>query len=87
MKRIHWLAWAGTGICLACASAQGGDLRLSDDIDAEYKLTINYSALMRLKQPDSALVDGPVDATTKLPSTANYDDGDRNFKARSLGLP
>jgi len=64
--------------------AHAGSISLGDDFDAEYKLTVDYAALMRLKSPSSALVNGPVDATTKLPSTVNYDDGDRNFKADSL---
>ena len=64
--------------------ARAGDLSLTDDIDAEYKLTVNYSASMRVKDPDNALVNGPINATSKLPSTINFDDGDRNFKAGSL---
>jgi hypothetical protein len=79
--------WGSAGALLAVAMtapAQAGVLGLTDSIDAEYKLTINYSASMRLKDPGSALVNGPVNATTSLPTTINFDDGDRNFKAGSL---
>ncbi len=72
------------GIAALAAPAQAGVFSLSDNIDAEYKLTVNYAVSMRLKDPDSRLIDGPVDSGTKLPTTINYDDGDRNFKAGSL---
>ena len=64
--------------------AHAGNISLGDDFDAEYKLTVGYAALMRLKDPSGNLVNGPVNATTMLPATINYDDGDRNFKANSL---
>jgi len=78
-------AFAGAiGAALLCHPARAGNISLGDDFEAEYKLTIDYAALMRLKDPSNALIDGPVSATTKLPSTVNYDDGDRNFRADSL---
>ena len=66
------------------APVRAGNISFGDDFGAEYKLTVDYAALMRLKNPSGNLVNGPVNATTKLPSTINYDDGDRNFKANSL---
>ena len=72
------------GIAALAAPAQAGVFSLTDGIDAEYKLTLNYAASMRLKDPDSRLISGPVDAGTGLPTTINYDDGDRNFKGGSL---
>lgn len=69
---------------LLSVPASAGVLSLTDNIDAEYKLTVNYSASMRLKDPSGTLVNGPVSSATNLPSTVNFDDGDRNFKAGSL---
>ena len=81
------MAYAVAGILAAAAfgtPVHAGNISFGDDFDAEYKLTLGYAALMRLKDPSGTLTDGPVNATTKLPATVNYDDGDRNFKANSL---
>ncbi|HZR38301.1 MAG TPA: DUF1302 family protein [Nevskia sp.] len=83
MNKLAGGAGAALAVVLA-GPAQAGVLSLSDGIDAEYKLTINYSASMRLKDPSDKLINGPVNATTSLPTTVNFDDGDRNFKAGSL---
>ncbi len=64
--------------------AQAGELALTDTLEAEYKLTLDYGVSTRLKNPAEALIDGPVSATSGLPTTINYDDGDRNFKSHSL---
>ena len=80
---MNKLAGGALAVVLA-GPAQAGVISLSDGIDAEYKLTINYSASMRLKDPSDKLINGPVNSTTNLPTTINFDDGDRNFKAGSL---
>ncbi len=72
------------GAATFSAPVHAGNIGLGNDFEAEYKLTIGYAALMRLKDPSGNLTNGPVSATTKLPATINYDDGDRNFKANSL---
>jgi hypothetical protein len=85
--------------------AQAGELDLWDDATLDYKLTVSYAAAIRTKNPNNALINGPVDqfqsyllptpvpgqptqifafTHTGLPSTVNYDDADRNFKAGSL---
>ncbi len=86
LHRTPGLSYVLAGVIGAALSApvHAGSISLGDDFDAEYKLTVSYAALMRLKDPSGALTNGPVNATTMLPSTINYDDGDRNFKAYSL---
>ena len=69
---------------LIAVPASAGILSLTDDIDAEYKLTLNYGVSMRLKNPSDNLINGPVGAASGLPSTINFDDGDRNFSSASL---
>lgn len=82
---------------------QGGVARAgSFDIGAahaDYKLTVNYGVAIRMKEADSALINGPIDnfqtnpngiangtgfTHTGLPTTVNEDDADRNFKQFSL---
>jgi len=93
----------GGALCQGVAHA--GELDLWDDATLDYKLTVSYAAAIRTKNPNDALINGPVDqfqsyllptpvpgqptqifsfTHTGLPSTANYDDADRNFKAGSL---
>jgi len=72
------------GIAALAGPAQAGVFNVADGIDAEYKLTVNYGVSMRLKNPSDNLVNGPVSTTSGLPSTINFDDGDRNFKSGSL---
>jgi hypothetical protein len=85
-------------LLLAALPAHAGSFELGD-VHADYKLTLNYGVAIRMKQPDNALVNGPVDPFqlnlagisngtgfihTGLPTTVNQDDGDRNFKQFSL---
>src|SRR5882757_603278 len=72
------------GIAALAGPAQAGTYNVADGIDAEYKLTVNYGVSMRLKDASNDLVNGPVNPTSKLPTTINFDDGDRNFKSGSL---
>src|SRR5271163_4589698 len=72
------------GIAALAGPVQAGVYSLGDGFDAEYKLTINYGVSMRLKNPSDNLINGPVGTTSGLPSTINFDDGDRNFKSGSL---
>ncbi|HSW12489.1 MAG TPA: DUF1302 family protein [Solimonas sp.] len=75
-------------MALALAGVQGtagaGSLDLGNGIDAKYNLILGYAAAVRTEGPASALVNGPIDPATGLPSTANADDGDRNFDSGSL---
>ncbi|MDB5977406.1 MAG: hypothetical protein JWR07_4166 [Nevskia sp.] len=79
-------------------AARAGSFEIGD-IHADYKLTVNYGVAMRMKEPSSALTNGPIDdfqlnlggvlngtgfTHTGLPTTVNQDDGDRNFKQFSL---
>lgn len=54
----------GLAVVLAAVSGSGaavaGDFKLFD-MDADYKITLNYAAAVRTKQPNAALVNGPVD--------------------------
>jgi len=93
------------GGALCQGTAHAGEFDLWSDATIDYKLTVSYAAAMRTKNPNNALVNGPVDqfqsylfpvtqpgqptqifsfTHTGLPTTINYDDGDRNFKAGSL---
>jgi hypothetical protein len=78
--------------------AQAGSMDLGG-VHADYKLTLNYGVAIRMKQPDNALINGPIDdfqinlggiangtgfTHTGLPTTVNADDADRNFKQFSL---
>jgi hypothetical protein len=63
--------------------AWAGSAKIGDDINADYTLTVNYGLQVRAKSPDAALINGPLNAQG-VPTTANMDDGDRNFKKGSL---
>ncbi|HET8880701.1 MAG TPA: DUF1302 family protein [Solimonas sp.] len=58
--------------------------------DAETQFSATYSAAWRLNSPDPRLVDTPGAATIPVPDyfkvaeSANYDDGDRNFRKGAL---
>ncbi|MGH8444427.1 MAG: DUF1302 domain-containing protein, partial [Solimonas sp.] len=68
-----------------CAgTAQAGSFDFSDGTNVQYTLTLGYALAMRAEGRDGALINGPIDPGTGLPTTANGDDGDRNFKPGSL---
>ncbi|WP_084183393.1 DUF1302 domain-containing protein [Nevskia soli] len=104
-KKGARLAALFLGGALCQGAAHAGELELWDDATLDYKLTVSYAAAIRTKNPNDALINGPVDqfqsylfpvqqpnqpaqifsfTHTGLPTTANYDDADRNFKAGSL---
>jgi hypothetical protein len=69
-------------------SAWAGSFELDDGLFAglngRYTLTLGYGLAVRTKSPADALVNGPIDPQTGLPTTINFDDGDRNFKKGGL---
>jgi len=104
-KKGTRLAALFLGGALCQGAAHAGEFDLWGDATLDYKLTVSYAAAMRTKNPNNALINGPVDqfqsyllptqvpgqpaqifsfTHTGLPTTINYDDGDRNFKAGSL---
>ena len=105
LKKGSRLAALFLGGVLCQGTAHAGVIDLGDDATIDYKLTVSYAAAMRTKNPNNALINGPVDqfqsyllptpvpgqptqifsfTHTGLPTTINYDDADRNFKAGSL---
>ncbi|MGH8505870.1 MAG: DUF1302 domain-containing protein [Stenotrophobium sp.] len=66
------------------APAWAGSFDLGHNTSAQYTLTLGYALAMRTGSAADALVNGPIDPTTGLPTTVNSDDGDRNFKSGSL---
>lgn len=64
--------------------AWAGEAKLGDDISIGYSLTATYSLASRTEGQSAALMNGPLSASTGLPSTVNSDDGDRNFRKGSL---
>lgn len=81
------------------AAWAGGSMDVGDGVTAEYKLTLNYSVSMRVEEQAQALINGPIDpfqsqvapdgqlvgfTHTGLPTTINFDDGNRNFDKGDL---
>jgi len=63
------------------ASARSMDL--GNETVLDYGLTASYGLGVRGGRAANALINGPVSPLTGLPSTANMDDGNRNFKRGS----
>ena len=95
--RVQWVVLALILAALPCA-AKAGSFDIGE-VHADYKLTLNYGVAMRTKDPDQALINGPIDPLfvhpadiskgtgfggTDLPTTVNADDADRNFRKFSL---
>jgi hypothetical protein len=87
------------GAVLGAQAAHAGDFSLGESIDGSYRLTLNYAVSMRTRDPAQALINGPIDpfqsevapdgqlvgfTHTGLPTTINFDDGNRNFKKNAL---
>ena len=70
-------------LALIAAPASAGSMKIGDDISVEYTLTLNYGVASRAEKQAPELIDGPINAQG-LPSTANVDDGNRNFKRGAL---
>ena len=79
--------------------AQATDFQLPFGVEGNYKMTLSYSAAMRMEDPDPALLNGELDPLvprvfpegqivgfdrTGLPTATNSDDGNRNFDKYSL---
>lgn len=88
---------AAAGSCSVPAWA--GNFSLGNGIEGDYKLTLNYSLSMRMREPAEALINGPIDpfqsqvapegqlvgfTHTGLSTTINFDDGNRNFRKNDL---
>ncbi|MFP5305895.1 MAG: DUF1302 domain-containing protein [Gammaproteobacteria bacterium] len=81
-------AMAGSGLMAAllaaAAPAHAGSTELFG-IETEYQLQATYAFATRLKAPHAGIVDSPPSPEIplpdylKVPESANYDDGDRNF--------
>lgn len=102
MIALGMKARCAAGIFFACTlggAARAGTLPVGNGLEAEYKLTLNYSLSVRTRNPSQALINGPIDPLqsqlappgqlvgfthTGLPTTINFDDGDRNFKKWAL---
>jgi hypothetical protein len=66
------------------APVSAGQFSIGEEIGVDYLVNMTYGAAYRLNDPSRALVNGPVDPATGLPTTVNSDDGDRNFKQGAL---
>lgn len=89
----------GALLAVANGPAIAGTYEFGDGVEAEWKITSSYALAMRTRNPHRALIDGPIDPLqpevlppdqlvgfthTGLPTTANTDDGNRNFRRGSL---
>ena len=70
---------------LAMLHGQAGarSIDLGNETVLDYGLTASYGLGLRTERPADALINGPINPLTGLPSTANMDDGNRNFKRGS----
>lgn len=75
---------AACALLLATGVVHAEALQLGDGLELRHKLTLGYAAALRTEKPADGLVDGPVDPATGLPTTINFDDGNRNFRRGSL---
>jgi hypothetical protein len=77
-------AWvAVVGMSLA-GGVNAASFDLGDSLRGHTSLSVNYAAAMRAQSQSSRLIDGPIDPGTGLPTTANSDDGNRNFDSGGL---
>ncbi|PPE75699.1 hypothetical protein C3942_02060 [Solimonas fluminis] len=95
-RRIQW-PFAHRGLAVACAMvpalashpARAGEFELFG-LDGDWQMQLGYAAAMRLHDADDRIIDAPgspdipVPETLKIPESANYDDGDRNFDKGAL---
>ena len=65
-------------------AAQAGSVDFGNNTSMQYTVTLNYALGVRLSDPNNSLINGPISPATGLSTTANADDGDRNFRSGSL---
>lgn len=86
-KRTNLPDFRRTALAVAAAMlaapAWAGTAKIGEDTSVEYSLTLNYGLQSRAESPANALINGPLNAQG-LPTTANSDDGNRNFRKGSL---
>ena len=100
--RAGFLAAAIGGATFSSPSSAGTvDLSsIMEGLNLDYKVVLGYAVAMRMKDPEQALINGPVDQMliefnpltggiggfthTGLPITTNFDDANRNFDRGSL---
>lgn len=86
-KRANLPGFRRTALAVAAGllamPAWAGSAKIGEDISVEYTLTVNYGLASRAEKPAPELINGPLNAQG-LPSTANVDDGNRNFKKGAL---
>jgi hypothetical protein len=70
-------------LALAHGSASAGSTDLGNGTVLDYGLTASYGLGVRAARPADALINGPINPLTGLPTTVNMDDGNRNFKRGS----
>lgn len=84
MNRMPKQRLAAACALLVPLAVQGGTLPLGEDWELRYSALLSYAAAMRLQAPAAELIGGPIDEATGLPTTINFDDGDRNFAKGAL---
>ncbi|AXQ28756.1 DUF1302 family protein [Solimonas sp. K1W22B-7] len=76
-------------LTLTSGPAGAGEFELFG-LDGDWQMQMSYAAAMRLHDADDRIINAPgaanipVPETLKIPESANYDDGDRNFRKGSL---
>jgi len=84
--RVRARFWAAAALASIQSVAVAGSLDLGESIEAKYSMIFGYATAMRTGAQDRGLIDGPIDTAggTNLPTTINFDDGDRNFRRGAL---
>ncbi|WP_371365613.1 DUF1302 domain-containing protein [Pseudomonas sp. QL9] len=81
-RKLQWLL--GLSVMPLAVPAHAGSFGIGEEVNVDYIINVSYAAAYRLRDPSAALVDGPTDPASGLPTTVNSDDGDRNFKRGAL---
>lgn len=72
----------------ASGAATAGSFEFADGalsgLSGRYTLTLGYALAARTEAASDELANGPIDPVTGLPTTINFDDGDRNFQRGAL---
>ena len=83
-RGTSWRLATAAGLLALAPGATANDFTLGENVRGYFTAALNYTAAMRAESQDPKLIDGPINPTTGLPSTANADDGNRNFDSGSL---